>query len=129
MQKGKPESIKPGLIFFLRTSGGMSRTSRQEEYISIPYIFNSDNVDGTWKCEKLKELKENTVTEKSQTDEVNEALSYDAIQKIEGLIDERQLSVLKYAAESIADDLYKQMGFEGSETREYLNMILKELLG
>jgi hypothetical protein len=128
MQKGKPESIKPGLIFFLRTSGGMSRTSRQEEYISIPYIVNSDNGDGTWKCEKLKELKENTVTEESQTDEVNEILTAKVIDRIEGSIDEKQLSIAMDTISSIADDLNYE-GIDYSDFREYLNMLLKEKLG
>jgi hypothetical protein len=120
MQKGKPESIKPGLIFFLRTSGGMSRTSRQEEYISIPYIVNSDNGDGTWKCEKLKELKENTVTE---------ALSYEAIKRIEGLIGIQELFTFKTTVSEIADDLVDNEGFEYSDVRDYLIMTIKELLG
>jgi hypothetical protein len=77
---------------------------------------------------KYKTSTDNTVTEESQTDEVNEALTAKVIDRIEGSIDEKQLSIAMDTISSIADDLNYE-GIDYSDFREYLNMLLKEKLG
>jgi len=55
-------------------------------------------------------------------------LSYETIERIEGLIDQKELQRFKESIEYIAGDLDDE-GFELSDIRKYLQMELTELLG
>ncbi len=60
---------------------------------------------------------------------LSEALSYEAIERIEGLVDMKALIEFKTAVSDIAEDLVNKEGFEYSDVRDYLTMIVKEILG
>lgn len=55
-------------------------------------------------------------------------LSYETIERIEGLIDQKELQRFRESILSIADDLQNEM-FELDDIREYLKMDLQEMLG
>ena len=131
MQKGSPKSVKPGLIFFLRIrgGGGMSRTSRQEEDISVPYIVKSDNGDGTWKCEKLKEIK--SETKKKESTNIEEALPLRYLQisnmeRMDGLVPQTALKALIKSTQAIIRN-FKTEGFEDDEIFDYIMSKIKTL--
>jgi hypothetical protein len=76
--------------------------------------------------QKKKSMKLGNIAIKEN--EVNEALTDEIINRIEGLIDEKQLSIAMDTIGSIADNLESE-GIDYSDFREYLNMLLKEKLG
>ena len=55
-------------------------------------------------------------------------LNYATIERIEGLIDQKELQRFKESIQAIADDLENEM-FELSDVKAYLQMELNELLG
>jgi hypothetical protein len=55
-------------------------------------------------------------------------LSYETIERIEGLIDQKELQRFKESIQYIAGDLEDE-GFELSDVKAYLQMELNELLG
>jgi hypothetical protein len=67
--------------------------------------------------------------EELEDDGLNEALSYEAIKRIEGLIGIQELFTFKTTVSEIADDLVDNEGFEYSDVRDYLIMTIKEILG
>jgi len=55
-------------------------------------------------------------------------LSYETIERIDGLINQRDLELFKNALENITNDLEME-GFELSDVKAYLQMELNEYLG
>jgi hypothetical protein len=55
-------------------------------------------------------------------------LDYETLERLEGLINLKELQRFKESIQSIADDLEEEM-FELSDVKAYLHLVLNELLG
>ena len=55
-------------------------------------------------------------------------LDYETLERLEGLINLKELQRFKESIQSIADDLEEEM-FELSDVKAYLQLVLNELLG
>jgi hypothetical protein len=55
-------------------------------------------------------------------------LDYEVLERIEGLVNQRDLELFKNALENITNEL-EQEGFELSDVKAYFQLILNEYLG